>query len=123
MVTTIKRYLFLALSALFLSSAAFANNATVSNVTLTGQDASNDYVSVEFDISWDNSWRTSSAPNNWDAVWVFVKYKVGSGDWQHATFSGTASNIRPHRGRQSRRHQTGRGHSSTGVRMGRARSA
>ncbi|HHT9107761.1 MAG TPA: formylglycine-generating enzyme family protein [Candidatus Wunengus sp. YC64] len=91
MVTTIQRYLFLALSALFISSSAFANNVAVSNVTMTGQDASNDYVLVEFDTSWENSWRTSSAPNNWDAVWVFVKYKVGSGDWQHATLSATAS--------------------------------
>lgn len=90
MVTTIQRYLFLALSALFISSSAFANNVAVSNVTMTGQDASNDYVLVEFDTSWENSWRTSSAPNNWDAVWVFVKYKVGSGDWQHATLSATA---------------------------------
>jgi len=91
MVTTIQRYLFLALSALFISSSAFANNVAVSNVTMTGQDASNDYVLVEFDTSWENSWRTSSAPNNWDAVWMFVKYKVGSGDWQHATLSATAS--------------------------------
>ena len=90
MVTTIKRYVFLVLSALFISSAAFANNVTVSNVTMTGQDASNDFVLVEFDTRWENSWRTSSAPNNWDAVWVFVKYKVGSGDWQHATLSATA---------------------------------
>ncbi len=91
MVTTIQRYLFLALSALFISSAAFANNVTVSNVTMTAQDSSNDYVLVEFDVSWENSWRTSSTPNNWGAVWVFVKYKVGSGDWQHATLSATAS--------------------------------
>ena len=90
MVTTIKRYLFLVLIALFIASAAFANNVTVSNVTLTGQDATNDYTFVEFDTSWENSWRTSSAPNNWDAVWVFVKYKVGSGAWLHATLSGTA---------------------------------
>ena len=92
MITTIKRYLFLVLSALFISSAAFANNVTVSNVTMTGQDATNDFVFVKFDTSWENSWRTSSAPNNWDAVWVFVKYKVGSGDWQHAILSATAGN-------------------------------
>ena len=123
MVTTIKRYLFLALSALFLSSAAFANNVTVSNVTLTGQDATNDYVFVKFDTSWENSWRTSSAPTNWDAVWVFVKYKVGSGDWQHTPFPARQVIILPHRGQQSRRHQTGRGHSYTAALMGRARSA
>lgn len=80
MATMIQHYVFLALSALFISSSAFANNVTVSNMALTGQDASNDYVLIEFDVSWENSWRTSSAPNNWDAVWVFVKYKVGSGD-------------------------------------------
>lgn len=92
MVTWIKRYVFPVLGALFLSSAAFANNVTVSNVTLTRQDATNDPF-VKFDISWDNSWRTSSnAPNNWDAVWVFVKYKVGSGAWKHATLSDTAGN-------------------------------
>ena len=92
MATTIKRYLFLVLGALFISSAAFANNVTVSNVTMTGRDTTNDFVFVKFDTRWENSWRTSSAPYNWDAVWMFVKYKVGSGGWQHATLSGTASN-------------------------------
>ena len=42
MATMIQRYVFLALSALFISSSAFANNVTVSNVALTGQDATND---------------------------------------------------------------------------------
>ncbi len=73
-----------------LASSVFANNATVSNVSLTGQDATNDYIFIKFDASWENSWRTSSAPNNWDAAWVFVKYKVGSGEWKHASVSTTA---------------------------------
>jgi formylglycine-generating enzyme required for sulfatase activity len=60
-----------------------ANNIAVSNVSTTGQDTSagtNDaanYTMVEFDLSWDNSWRTSSGPSNRDAAWVFVKFMVG----------------------------------------------
>ncbi len=73
-----------------LASSVFANNATVSNVSLTGQDATNGSILVKFDASWENSWRTSSVPNNWDAVWLFVKYKVGSGEWKHASISTTA---------------------------------
>ena len=68
---------------------AFANNITVSNFSLTGQNAANHYVMVKFDITWENSWRTSSAPNNWDAAWVFVKYRIGTGAWQHAWLNNT----------------------------------
>ncbi len=68
-----------------------ANNLTISNVSLTGQDAANDFTLVEFDLSWDNSWRLGSRR---DAAWIFVKYKIG-GVWKHATINyvdGTASN-------------------------------
>ena len=57
----------------------------VSNVYLTGQNTADNYTFVKFDISWENSWRTSAAPNNWDAAWIFVKYRVGTGNWMHAT--------------------------------------
>jgi formylglycine-generating enzyme required for sulfatase activity len=50
---------------------------------------------VQFNLSWQNSWRTSTtAPFNWDAAWVFVKYKVGTtGDWKHATLSTSGHTI------------------------------
>jgi formylglycine-generating enzyme required for sulfatase activity len=63
---------------------AFANNIQVSNVSLTGRDVNNDFTMVKFNLSWENSWRTSSTPSNWDAAWVFVKYRVNGGNWQHA---------------------------------------
>ncbi|MEO0732471.1 MAG: SUMF1/EgtB/PvdO family nonheme iron enzyme [Bacteroidota bacterium] len=50
---------------------------------------SNQTVDVEFDISWDNSWRLSSGPANWDAAWLFVKFRTSSGDWLHAQLSTT----------------------------------
>ncbi len=64
-----------------------ANNAQVSNTILTEQDAAAGKISIQFNLSWENSWRTSSAPNNWDAVWLFAKYKKTDGTWHHATLS------------------------------------
>jgi hypothetical protein len=43
-------------------------------------------VQVQFKLNWQNSLRTSNAPFNWDATWVFIKYKVGvNGEWKHAS--------------------------------------
>jgi len=61
-----------------------ANNIQVSNVSLTGQNTGSDFVFVEFDLSWENSWRINVGPSNWDAAWVFIKYRVNGGDWHHA---------------------------------------
>ena len=73
----------------------FANSVAVSNVALTGQNTALDFVLVNFDISWDNSWRTSLGPSNWDAAWVFVKYRLKTQTtWNHATLNwvdGTGS--------------------------------
>ena len=76
-----------------------ANNITVSNVSLTGQNTTSgtnnsaNFCYVQFDINWENSWRTSSGSSNWDAAWVFVKYrKSGTVLWNHATLNTTASN-------------------------------
>jgi hypothetical protein len=76
--------LLLFLSAMLLAITLSANNTSISNVSLTGKNTGSQYILVQFDISWENSWRSSSAPNNWDAAWVFVKYRVASGAWQHA---------------------------------------
>ena len=72
-----------------LSTSAYANNLQVSNITLTGQNSTDDYYLVQFDLSWDNSWRGIAPANNWDAAWVFVKYRVGSDPWKHATLNET----------------------------------
>jgi formylglycine-generating enzyme required for sulfatase activity len=56
------------------------------------QDTSADVISIRFDLSWDNSWRVSpaQAPSNWDAAWVFAKWKVQGGTvWNHCTMSTT----------------------------------
>ncbi|GAB6278331.1 MAG: hypothetical protein STSR0006_03280 [Lentimicrobium sp.] len=86
---------FTALALLLFAGSVAANNINVSNIKLTGQNTTagvnfpDNYTLVQFDLSWENSWRISSVPNNWDAAWVFVKYRVGSGDWQHAWLNNT----------------------------------
>ena len=69
---------------------ALSNNVQVSNVRLTNQNTTDDFTMVEFDIIWENSWRYNGGPNNWDAAWIFVKYKIGAnGAWNHAWLNNT----------------------------------
>lgn len=65
-----------------------ANNVVVSNVSLQGQNATDNYSLIQFNVSWDNSWRVSAAPANWDAVWIFAKFRprIG-GEWKHCSFN------------------------------------
>jgi formylglycine-generating enzyme required for sulfatase activity len=88
---------------------ARANNIQVSNISINGQDVSAgvnnaaNFTSIKFDLTWDNSWRVSTGPANWDAAWVFVKYRVGTGPWLHAFLNnsghssgtGTSATITP----------------------------
>lgn len=64
----------------------FASGVDATSVTLTAQVAGS-HTFVQFNIGWDNSWRDVV---NWDAVWVFIKYKVDAGDWNHAALSTTS---------------------------------
>jgi hypothetical protein len=83
---------------LLMGTGAFANNMLVQNVTTLGNDAMNRTIQVQFDISWDNSWRDAI---NYDAAWIFMKFKNASGVWQHAQLNqtgfvagtGTANNV------------------------------
>ena len=63
-----------------------ANNMLVKNVTTTGNNAANKTIQVQFDMSWDNSWRDGI---NWDAAWIFMKYKDANGLWQHVQLNTT----------------------------------
>ena len=67
----------------------FAINASANNVQITGTSVSGN--NITFKISWDNSWNASVAPNNWDAVWVFIKFQdCNTRLWAHADLSSLA---------------------------------
>ena len=78
-----KNYFSKIASALFL---LFAINSNANNVQITGTTVSGS--DITFNITWDNSWNASVAPNNWDAVWVFIKYQdCNTRLWAHAGLS------------------------------------
>ncbi|MCM1031871.1 MAG: hypothetical protein NC410_10590 [Oscillibacter sp.] len=62
--------------------AVYGNNVRISGEPDVQLNATSDSLSLTFTLSWDNSWRDNF---NWDAVWLFVKYKKeGSTDaWSH----------------------------------------
>jgi len=64
-----------------------ANNLQITNLSVNWANQT-----VTFDISWENGWRLSTAPANWDAAWVFVKFRGCNalGDpWTHGQISTT----------------------------------
>jgi formylglycine-generating enzyme required for sulfatase activity len=64
---------------------SFGNGITISNLS-TNYNSSTGICKAVFDLNWENSWRTN-AINNWDAAWVFFKYKE-AGVWKHLNLSG-----------------------------------
>ena len=56
-----------------------ANNLEITNLSTTGNQ-------LNFDVTWDNSWRSGLTYH--DAVWIFVKQLPNGGPtWQHATLN------------------------------------
>jgi formylglycine-generating enzyme required for sulfatase activity len=78
-------------------SGLFANNIQVGTVVLQNQDVSAgannaaNFTEIKFDLSWENSWRLTTGPGNWDAAWIFAKYRIGTGDYRHAHLSTNAA--------------------------------
>ncbi len=81
---------FLPLLLLLAGTTLHANNIQVTNTTLVDNTGST--VKVQFDISWENSWRGGGVAN-WDAAWVFVKYQLSNGAWGHARLGNTGHTV------------------------------
>ena len=56
-----------------------ANNIRI-NGTVQVSQGTGDTLVLYFPLRWDNSWRDQF---NWDAAWIFFKYKSGTGGWNH----------------------------------------
>lgn len=89
---------YLSLLAIVLTVPIHATNVQVSNVNQVNVDADNHRI--EFDLSWEDSWRQdNNEPNNYDGVWVFIKYRDclekasgNPGSYKHAYLSQTPGN-------------------------------
>ena len=82
----------LLLAGLMLAGAR-ANNLSITQPVLVDLNTTAGTVDARFTVSWQNSWRTSVAPGNWDAAWVFVKFRKNGGDWAHASLTDTGHTV------------------------------
>jgi len=65
-----------------------ANGLAVTNVSLQSQDITNDTWDVQFNLTWNNSWRDGV---NYDGAWIFIKYRINNGAWAHAVLRQTGT--------------------------------
>jgi len=70
-----------------------ANNLSITQPMLVDFNSVAGTVDARFTISWQNSWRTTSAPANWDAAWVFLKFRVGTADPTRTGVSSTGTTL------------------------------
>lgn len=72
------------------TSLSLAAVSPISNISLSNQNTTDKTLTVQFDLSWENSWRNNV---NYDAIWVFLKYSLDSGStWKHATLKSAGKN-------------------------------
>lgn len=81
------KFLLLSIFLLIVNSSLLANNVQVKNVDVVRIDRTNKIMYIQFDLSGENSWRIRGGAGNWDASWVFIKFRSGTGTWNHATLS------------------------------------
>ena len=82
--------LILLLGCLWITIAGIANNVVISNISLVGSSGN---YRVQFDLGWDHPWHVTTGQNNYDGVWIFFKYRVGGGEWQHLYMTGTGNTL------------------------------
>lgn len=69
----------------------WANNIQITKgPEIVSKDIANNKITVQIDLSWDNSWNLNR-PKNHDAAWVFMKYRVDAGNFNHAYLYPTAA--------------------------------
>lgn len=82
-----KKLLLLCLTTV-LSISSFASGITVSAVSIPTTNTTEKYRMVKMDVVWSNSWRTYNYEANYDAAWIFIKYrKLTDNVWKHATLN------------------------------------
>ncbi|NLR93309.1 formylglycine-generating enzyme family protein [Flammeovirga agarivorans] len=96
---------------LFLPLCTWANNLQIGDITLTRNNDGSQSAQISFSVDWENSWRVNSGQNNWDAVWLFVKFKNQDSDyWQHATLSNGSGHTADNGGQIDTSNDTGDGY-------------
>ena len=71
---------------------SFTLNTKANNLIISTPIYNDGNKTMTFNISWDNSWKLSSGPTNWDGVWVFIKRQACSNTniWATTLVSATS---------------------------------
>lgn len=64
-----------------------ANNIQIHSLNLQITDPVKQLATLEFSLSWENSWKTGGTNGNHDAAWIFAKFSHNKGPWQHLHFA------------------------------------
>lgn len=76
----------------FLCLSAKASNIQITSVALKNKDVANGTIYINFDLSWDYSWK-ERVHANWDAAWVFAKcYDDYLDEWKQVYLTPPAGN-------------------------------
>ena len=78
-----KRQWFLSFLCVLYGVGLFANHIQVSRLGLSSIDPIRKTAIIECSLRWENSWRLDQDPANYDAAWVFFKFRLNNGAWQH----------------------------------------
>jgi formylglycine-generating enzyme required for sulfatase activity len=78
---------FLFILPLAFSVASYANNVVVDQIDVV-DGAVPEQSTISMRLSWDNSWRLTTGPANYDAIWLFAKFRTNAGPWQHVKLEG-----------------------------------
>ena len=81
-----KNQLFLVIAFVFMTSTSIANNLIIGTPSINGS-------TITFSIAWNNSWKVTTGPSNWDAVWVFIKRQAcdqnNQNPWLHGVLASS----------------------------------
>lgn len=80
-----KKIIFTLFAIGIVSLTTHANNVLLYNLS-TNYNSTTGVCVATFNLSWENSWR-SNALSNWDAAWIFFKFKDGN-SWRHLDLTG-----------------------------------
>ena len=58
---------------LFLIMLVTVNITRANNLVIANPNYNDGNKTLTFTITWDNSWKITGGPNNYDGVWVFIK--------------------------------------------------
>ncbi len=88
----------LALATAVATASVWSNNLQITNTKVVLPEGSDGTALIQFDISWENSWRADSVAGAGDAyfhdaAWVFFKVRnIELGVWQHVVLHGSGTN-------------------------------